>query len=84
MERIANLAGDHLKGGEVEVFFALEVVIEEGLVDSGRCGDPVGAGAGQAVGAEFAEGGVENAGAGLSGAVGRGVSWQPGRSYLTN
>ena len=61
---VADFGGDHLKGGKVEVFLALEVVVEECLVDAGNGGDPLGAGAGEAVRAEFLQRGIEDACAG--------------------
>jgi hypothetical protein len=60
-------AGYFFKGGGVEGFLVAEVVIEQGLVDAGRGGDGAGTRAGEAVLAEFADGGVENAVAGLIG-----------------
>ena len=56
-----SCAADHLERGDIEVLLALEVVVEQRLVHAGRFGNLVGAGAGQAMGAEFAESGVEDA-----------------------
>ena len=67
--------GDRLQGRGVQGFLALEVVVEQRLVDAGGLGNLLGARAGQAVLAEFADGGVENAGAGLVGAFGLGAGW---------
>ncbi len=67
---VANLAGNHLKRGNVQFFFAFEVVIKQRLVDGGRRGDLVHSGAGKSVGAEFAECGIEDAGASFSRPVG--------------
>ncbi len=71
MVRVANaVAAIIFEGGEVEVFFALEVVVEQRLVDAGGRGDLLGAGTGEAVRAELLESGVENAGTGFCRAFG--------------
>ena len=59
----------------IERLLALEVVVEQGLVDAGRFGDLLGARAGEAVLAELGDGGVEDAGAGLVSALSLGAGW---------
>jgi hypothetical protein len=69
-ERVArHLTGDFFEGGDVEGFFVAEIVIEEGFVDAGRCGDGTGASAGQAVFAELVDRGLQDAFAGRVGSV---------------
>jgi hypothetical protein len=63
-----DAGGDLFEGGDVEGFLVAEVVVEEGLIDGGGVGDGGGASAGEAMLAEFADGGVEDAEAGLIGA----------------
>jgi len=70
--------GHGLQSRRIEGVLALEVVVEQGLVDAGGLGNLLGAGAGQPVFAELMDGGVEDAGAVWSersdcGRIGRGV-----------
>jgi len=69
----AHTLGYGLHGGGVEVLLATEVVVEQGLVDAGRLGNLLGARPGQAVLAELADGGRENARPCLVGAFGLGA-----------
>ena len=64
-----NLTGHFFERGRVERFLIAKVVIEQSLVDTGGGGNGPGARAGEAVLAEFADGGVEDAVPGLVGAV---------------
>ena len=66
---------DRLQRGGIEVFLALEVVVEQCLVDAGFLGNLLGARPGQPVFAELPDSGVEDAGAGLVGALGLGAGW---------
>jgi len=66
---------DEFQRGGVEVFFALEVVIEQRFVDSCFLGNLLSARAGKAVIAELANSSGKNAGTSLVGALGLGARW---------
>ncbi len=66
---------DKLQRGGVEVFFALEVVVEQRLVDAGLLGNLLRTRASQTVCAELPYSSVEDASAGLVGALGLGAGW---------
>ena len=57
----ARASATGFKRRRIKGFFAFEVVVEQRLVDAGCFGNLLGACAGQAVFAEFADGGVEDA-----------------------
>jgi hypothetical protein len=74
--RTAKLLAHHgLDRSHIQLILALEVIVKEGFIDAGFLGNLLGARSGQAVLAEFANGGVEDAGAGLVGAFGLGAVW---------
>ena len=60
---LGDLGGDGFERRAVEGFFVAKVVVEECLIDLGGGGDGAGARAGEAMLAELANGGVEDAGA---------------------
>jgi hypothetical protein len=76
--------GHGLQSRRIEGVLALEVVVEQGLVDAGGLGNLLGAGAGQPVFAELMDGGVEDAGAGLVRALGLRTDWEGRVHVLTN
>ena len=69
---VADPRRHHLQRRGVQLLLALKVVVEQRLVDACGLGDLLGARAGEAVGGKLAECGVEDAAAGLSGALGLG------------
>jgi hypothetical protein len=67
---IGNFAGYFFEGSGVQSFLIAEVVIEEGLVYPCGGGNGAGSSTGEAMFAEFANGGVEDAVAGVVGVGG--------------
>jgi hypothetical protein len=72
------------KSGVIERRLAVEVVVEQCFVDASGLGDLVSARPRQPVGAELADGSVENPGACLVGSFALRASWRSGCHFLTN
>ena len=82
---VAHPGRDHFECGGVELFLALEVVIEQRLVDASRGGNRLGARPGQSARGKLGQCGIENAAARFGGTVGLGFSLVWRRHFeLTN